>query len=102
MAKSQSRKPTPPMLMTPAKRPPRLEGDALYAWAQYIQKIEQLLEGKQALAVSLLTSQGYEPGKYLLSDDGYIVTPEQMRRFQQPKGEQIAPTPAPGSPDSES
>jgi hypothetical protein len=102
MAKSQSRKPTPPTLMTPTKRLPRLEGDALYAWAQYIQKIQQIFEGKQALAASLLTSQGYEPGKYLLTDDAYIVTPEQARRARQSKAEQTAPTPDPDSPDSES
>jgi hypothetical protein len=68
--------PTP----TPTPTPPRLEGDALYEWAQTIAVIRSLAERKQQLAVRLLEQMGYTPGPYLLSDDGYVVSQQEVER----------------------
>lgn len=68
--------PTP----TPTPTPPRLEGDALYEWAQLIGALRSLVERKQQLAVHLLEQMGYTPGPYLLSDDGYVVSQQDVER----------------------
>lgn len=82
-------------------RPQRLEGDALYAWAQLMQREQQIQEAKQGMAAALLTSLGRTPGKYLLSNDGYIVKAEdQTRAVRQAQDSSSAPTPDPVSADS--
>lgn len=59
---------------------PRLEGDALYEWAQTIVEERQIQQKKQAQAGAYLSQRGYKPGDYLLSDDGYIISRAEFER----------------------
>lgn len=62
---------------------PRLEGDALFSWAQLMVEEQRLIQTKQQLAEQFLTELGYQPGEYLLANDGYIVTQDQAREAQE-------------------
>lgn len=92
MSKKPQRKPTP--LVRP-DRAPRLDGDDLYNWGQVVGQISerfaQATQVKQQVASQLLSDRGYSPGEHLLTDDGYIVTKEQMAQLQR-----NGPHPVPG------
>lgn len=62
-------------------RPPRLDGDHLYAWAQMVMQVRQALEAKQQMAADLLQQHGKTPGEFMLSDDGYLVTAAEAERL---------------------
>lgn len=75
---------------------------------------EQIAQARQALAETLLTEQGLTPGKYLLSDDGYIMSREQFEEKLRQEGrirsfpvrpsapDQTVPSGPPSRPDNES
>lgn len=88
-------------------RPPRLEGDRLYAWAQMIAEQTRVNQVKQNMAVDFLTEQGYTPGEYLLTNDGYIVSRQEAEstsavRSYPAKASPLSRSAAPDSPDSAS
>jgi len=86
-----------------SKLPPRLTGDALYLWGQRVIMFEQAKQQHNEAASLLLQEAGYEPGKYLLTDDGYIMTPAAFQAAQTakqslvPDGNRPEPVPTPGS-----
>lgn len=111
MAKTTKRpkSPPPPTLMS-AKRPPRIDGDDLYNWAALNTQINSLMQAKQQMAVQMLQARGFTPGPdgYLVTDDGYIVTQQDLVRHgrvqQIPGGPhpETVPPPPESLPDSES
>lgn len=106
MGKSRPKKPISLQSRGPSSFP-RLDGDHLYTWAQLIQRWQQIIETKQAVAAEMLIERGYIPGQYLLTDDGYIVSRDQMQKTR-PQSPTVEPSPQtdqipdPDSPDSES
>jgi hypothetical protein len=71
----QYQAPTPPSLPVPSF--PRLDGDDLFTWAQILERERHLAETKAIIAEQVLRARGFEPGAYLLSNDGYILSREQ-------------------------
>lgn len=79
MAKNRAKNsPMPPTPITVQKFP-RLDGDDLFAWAQIISEESHVAQTKQALAMQFLEKRGFTPGEYLLSNDGYIVSQQEVR-----------------------
>ena len=105
---SNSKKPFParPTPLSEAARPPRLDGDRLYFWAQIVERTTQAIQNKQAVAAQLITEMGLETGEHLLSDDGYVVTKTEFERAGRvrsvPAAGQTFQPELPGFPDSES
>lgn len=109
MSKKPQRKPTPLVRLEHA---PRLDGDDLYNWGQVVgqisERIAQAAQVRQQVAAQMLTDRGYTPGEHMLTDDGYILTKDQMIQRQkqgplpsQAKPAQIDSPTEPGSnPDS--
>lgn len=69
----------------------RLDGDQLFAWASVVTRERLLQQEKQTLAQEILNSRGKIPGEHLLSDDGYIITPEDLKRL---RNQAVQPPPA--------
>lgn len=93
MAKSRSKQPVPPTLMT-SKRLPRLDGDDLFAWAQIVTRTEHMMQAKQQMALAFLEARGYTPGPsgHLLTDDGYIVTQAEAQQATRVRTLSAGPT----------
>lgn len=113
MAKQGSKQPIAPTLMS-SKRPPRLDGDDLFSWAQMVTRTEHMLQAKQQMALAFLEAREYAPGPsgHLLTDDGYIVTQAEAQQATRvrtlsagpagagngaPPADQPEPSPPPGN-----
>lgn len=64
-----------------SKRPPRLEGDELYLWAQLVARETQIAEQKNALAGQYLGERGLTPPEFKITNDGYIVSQAELAQY---------------------